>query len=193
MIVAEAPGQEEINHTVCGPIWGNDSIKIPMAIPLCGPAGRLAHQMLNYLDIEEGDYILSNATKTARFKEDGTVKTPTQSEVEADRSDLVLEIVKIQPKLLIAFGKIALWSLCYSGKIPMHDLKITKQCGKLHRFNYRISGFPYVDIPVLPILHPSAALRDKNDDRGYRTIIRESLQDNKQMILEHVQHQPCSK
>lgn len=187
MMIGEAPGRDEVGHKVDG---------ISMPIPFCGPSGRLLHEIMRWLDIHEGEFILTNVIKSGVFDSKGYTRTPTEEEMlgTADtttggREELIEEIRKVDPGFIILLGKVPLWTLSYYHKFSFDNLRITELNGKIHILELHVpvikegkAEIANRKIPMLPIYHPAAMLRDRNDKRGYKQQVCKALLKHREMI-----------
>ena len=190
-VIGECPGKEEIEHNIKGKDM-NDEVKIyPMPIPFCGKAGRLAHALLSWVTLREGEFILDNIINEQLTKENGYARVGDEKELKAAVPSLLKRIVKIDPKLIITFGKGPIWALCYRDKLPHYDLRIGHVAGKIHELEIPdVTEYLNIKCPVvvpkkykvLPLYHPSAVLRDKNKEKGYKDQISKIMKDNSEMI-----------
>jgi len=201
MIIAQCPGAEEVNHEEID----ENQEHVLMPIPLCGKTGRQAHKWFNWLGFVEGEYILTNiikhtctemktATRNRQQVEIEMSRPPTQEEIFNGLVTLKQEIAKVDPQFIITLGKEALWGLLYTESVPLEEFYITRYCGKLHEYKYDINEILYKipgvvihrKVQVLPLLHPSAVLRDltSTSPKGYKETVTKILQENKSLIEE---------
>ena len=132
MLVGEQPGE---NEDLAGK-------------PFVGPAGKLLHQALQAVNIDESKIYLTNAVK--HFKHQIIAgkkihKSPNIHEINACKPWLIAEITTIKPKLIICLGLTAAKSLISAG-FHMHA-----QHGKW--FTYNESQW------IMATYHPAAILR----------------------------------
>lgn len=192
MFIAQVPSAEEVGHYVIEKGTEKTSKnKIFMPIPLCGPAGQVLHNMLNWAGIMEGDFILTNIIKKGTFRP-GTdyVRPPTEDEILDDRQNLMKEIVKVNPKLIITLGKEALWALSYSEKCDLDELRIGKNVGVFHDLKVDnpmevlgLKGDGKADpitYKILPLYHPASVLRDETKE--YKNKMSQVMTQNKELI-----------
>jgi DNA polymerase len=175
MLIGEAPGKDEIRHEV-------EDVNMP--IPFAGVSGRLLHKILKWTDITEGDFILTNVIKTGIFDETGKTRPPREDELMGEspntkggRPSLLLEINKIQPKLIIMLGKTPLWTLFFYDKMGYEDIRMTSYVGKLQYLDVKPNK-----IPCLPLFHPAAILRDEDNSRGFKAATTKALLEHKDLI-----------
>ena len=126
LVIGEAPGEEEDKQ----------------GVPFVGPAGQLLDAMLKAIDLNRNKVFIANILKC---RPPGN-RDPKSVEVEACRSFLLQQIAFIQPKLILAVGRIAAQNLLLT------DTAIGKLRGPLHKM-------PDTDIPVLVTYHPAYLLR----------------------------------
>lgn len=177
------PGKEEANYHVKGVDWKGNKYDEAMPIPFCGGAGRVLHRMLNWADIREGEFILTNVCKNMLL--DGNkVRTPTEAELVESRPQLILEICKIDPNLIITLGLGPIWSLCYFEKESREELRMGKLNGTHHKLELSWFDNKIHTYTVLPLYHPSAVQRDETGERGYKEAVTKVMIDNKEMIGE---------
>lgn len=187
MVIGQSPTLEEVMHSV--EKENGDSVLMP--IPLCGQAGRLLHSMLSYTGLIEGDFILTNSVKFATLKNKNYVRPPSEKELLDSRHDVLTEIVKVNPKLIITLGKEPLWSLLFSDKTELEEFQISKYNGELQTLE--LNPLDYLDYPIqkqdikvtykiLPLFHPAAILRDTDGSRGYKKLVTEALLKNRELF-----------
>lgn len=125
LIVGEAPGAEEDAQ----------------GEPFVGPAGKLLDAMLASIDLARGDNVyLTNVLKS---HPPGN-RNPEPDEVAACRPYLLAQIELIQPKLILALGRLAAQSLLGT------DDTIGSLRGRLHTFQ---------GVPLVASYHPAYLLR----------------------------------
>lgn len=164
MIVGQSPGKDEATR-----IWDDPKTKraVRIPVPFCGVAGILLMSVLRSVGIEEGDYIMSNAVKFYPTADDGGLRAPTLDEIEASRDDLIREIMVLKPKLIIAFGVEAMWSLVYFGKQPLSTVKSLAQHGRVAEITYEMDGQTHT-VSVVMMFHPSYVRRQEvSGDREF--------------------------
>lgn len=127
LIVGEAPGAEEDQQ----------------GEPFVGRAGKLLDRMLFAIghDRQRNTYI----TNICKFRPPGN-RDPNSSEVALDRPILERQIELIQPRLIIALGKVAAHTLLGLGE-------------KLGTMRTRLHRYPGRELPVLVTYHPAYLLR----------------------------------
>ena len=125
LIVGEAPGAEEDAQ----------------GEPFVGPAGKLLDAMLASIDLARGDNVyLTNVLKS---HPPGN-RNPEPDEVAACRPYLLAQIELIQPKLILALGRLAAQSLLDT------DEAIGSLRGRVHTFQ---------GVPLVATYHPAYLLR----------------------------------
>lgn len=143
MLVGEAPGETE------------DKTGIPMT----GPSGKYFLAQLGQNGITTADCFITNVC-LCRPPDN---RTPYEREVDACSQWLALQINAVDPKVILAIGKVAAHKL-----IPDLDPKLKSS---------DIEGREYTP-PwlrgriVIPIIHPSAILRAPHKMEQYETTIR---------------------
>ena len=146
LVIGEAPGEEEDAQ----------------GVPFVGPAGQLFDAMLKAIDMDRNKVFITNALK-CRPPED---RDPKSTETASCRSFLIHQIELVQPKLILAVGRVA-----------AHDLlQINTAIGKLRG---SLQKMPDTDIPVLVTYHPAYLLRTPREKA-------KSWEDLKQVVL-HLQ------
>ena len=146
MIIGEAPGFEEDRH----------------GKPFIGRAGALLTKMLAAINLNrEKDVFITNVLK-CRPPEN---RNPNQTEAIACMPILNRQIRIIDPKAILALGRIAAHEL----------LNITESIGKLRAETHNYNG-----IPVIVTYHPAALLRNER----YKRPAWEDLQRLQQILRE---------
>lgn len=131
MIIGEGPGHDE-------DLSGQ---------PFVGRAGQLLDKMMAAIHLsKKTNVFISNVVKCRPPHN----RNPEQEETEACRSWLDAQIVLLQPKAILALGKVASHNL----------LGLTDTMSKMHGNFYEYRG-----IPVMPTYHPSALLRNQEMKR----------------------------
>lgn len=125
MFVGEAPGKEE-------DLQGE---------PFVGQAGQLLNKLLAHIKLKRSDVYIANILKSRPPNN----RDPQPDEVEKCIPYLHHQIEIIQPKLLVALGRIAAQNL-----LNMQD-SLSKMRSKL---------WSYRDIPLIVTYHPAAILRN---------------------------------
>ena len=127
VFVGEAPGeQEDLQGT-----------------PFVGRAGKLLDKILNAIDLTRDDVYICNVLKCRPPKN----RDPLPSEVEKCEPYMKTQLSLINPKLIVALGRVAACTI----------LK-TKESLK----NLRNQTFQYEGIDLLVTYHPAALLRNPN-------------------------------
>lgn len=140
MIVGEQPGDQEDQS----------------GLPFVGPAGEVLNAALAAAGIDRDAVYLTNAVKHFKWIPSSNGKTrihkkPSGGEMSACKPWLMAEIVRINPKIIIALGATAATALL--GRLP----KITAERGKL-------LSVPSLSAPVILSWHPAAILRSPNPE-----------------------------
>jgi DNA polymerase len=113
--------------------------------PFVGQAGLLLDQMLVALGMKRGDDVyIANVIKCRPPNN----RAPTPQEADACRPYLERQIELIQPKIIVALGKIAAMTLLNT------DASIASLRGRLHG---------YKEIPLVVTYHPAYLLRSPAD------------------------------
>lgn len=130
MMIGEAPGVEEEKQ----------------GKPFVGRAGRLLNSTLELLGWQRSDFYISNILKYRPRDAMGGTLTPTPEEIEKFRPSIEKEIEIVDPKLIVALGRIAMNGLGIEGSI-------STQRGQVIERNNR---------KILIVYHPAAILRNIN-------------------------------
>jgi DNA polymerase len=125
MLIGEAPGEQE-------DLTGE---------PFVGPAGQLLNEMLRTLRLRREEVYITNVLKS---RPPGN-RDPKPEEIAACEPFLKRQIALVQPKILLAIGRIAAQSLLKT------EASLSKLRGKVHR---------YETIPLVVIYHPAYLLRN---------------------------------
>jgi len=125
LIVGEAPGEEE-------DVQGE---------PFVGQAGKLLDAMLASIGLKRGDNVY--ITNVLKSRPPGN-RNPEPDEVAACRPYLLAQIELIQPKLILALGRLAAQSLLGT------DEAIGSLRGRVH---------PFQGVPLVATYHPAYLLR----------------------------------
>jgi DNA polymerase len=134
--------------------------------PFVGPAGRVLNQALADAGIERAQVYLTNAVKHFRWKPAPSGKrrlheTPTRGEVLACRPWLEAEVARVDARVVVALGAIAVNSLFDS------SVRLTSSRGQKLQWNGHIA---------VATLHPSAVLRAPDSaarDETFRGIVKD--------------------
>jgi DNA polymerase len=128
VLVGEAPGAEEDK----------------LGEPFVGRAGKLLDQILEAVDLNRGDGVyIANILKC---RPPGN-RDPQPSEVQQCEPHLVKQLHLIQPKLILALGRIAAQTLLRTSE------SLSRLRGHIH---------DYHGIPLMVTFHPAALLRNPN-------------------------------
>ena len=129
LLVGEAPGAEEDR----------------LGEPFVGQAGKLLDSMLAALDLKRGvNVYIANVLKC---RPPGN-RNPEPEEVAQCAPHLLRQIELIQPKLILAMGRVAMQALLHT------DATIASLRGRLHR---------YAGVPLVVTYHPAYLLRNLPD------------------------------
>ncbi|MGP1367753.1 MAG: uracil-DNA glycosylase [Treponema sp.] len=128
LIIGEGPGEEEDRQ----------------GLPFVGRAGQLLDKMLNAIELDRNaNCFIANIVKCRPPKN----RDPEPDECTSCRTFLDSQIDALQPKMILAMGRIASHNL----------LNTDSSLGRL-----RNSFYEYKNIPVLVTYHPSALLRNED-------------------------------
>jgi uracil-DNA glycosylase len=130
MIIGEAPGQHE-------DLQGK---------PFVGNAGLLLTEMLRAVGLSREDVFITNILKC---RPPGN-RDPKQDEVESCNDYLQRQLKLIQPKIILAVGRISAQTLLKT------DEPLSKLRDKKHAFN---------DTPLVVVYHPAYLLRTLSEKR----------------------------
>jgi uracil-DNA glycosylase family 4 len=133
MIIGEAPGSHEDKT----------------GKPFVGAAGKYMQAAIDKLGLTRDVYI----TNIIKCRPPGN-RDPSPQEKANCYPYLQKQIELIDPKVIITIGRHS-----FSSLIPDHQLKITKEEGKI--FHYETNQNTI--IPVIPMLHPAYMLRQKGN------------------------------
>ena len=132
LVIGEAPGADE-------DLKGE---------PFVGRAGKLLNSMLFSLNLQRKDVFIANILKCRPPKN----RDPKPDEVKACEKYLRQQIKLINPKIILALGRIAAQNL----------LKTTIPIGKMRGNSYQ---YPDSDLPVVVTYHPAYLLRSPTEKR----------------------------
>jgi uracil-DNA glycosylase family 4 len=132
LIIGEAPGAEEDKQ----------------GEPFVGRAGQLLDSMLAAMGLSRAEVFIANILK-CRPPEN---RDPRPEEVEACESYLSNQIKLIQPKIILAVGRIAAQNL----------LKVDTPIGKMRG---KLFEYPELKVPVVVTYHPAYLLRSPKEKR----------------------------
>lgn len=131
MIIGEGPGFEEDKQ----------------GLPFVGPAGQLLDKMLGAINLSrETNCYIANVVKCRPPQN----RDPNPEEGKACRGFLDRQISILKPKMILLLGRIATY----------HILDTAQGISTIHGqfFEYKTD---FATIPVMPIYHPSAVLRNE--------------------------------
>ena len=114
--------------------------------PFVGQAGLLLTAMLHALDLDRQTVYIANILKCHPPQN----RDPLPAEISTCTPFLDKQIAAIQPKLLVALGRVAAHYLLKT------DMPLGEMRGKWHS---------YTDIPLLVTFHPAYLLRNPQDKR----------------------------
>lgn len=130
MIIGEGPGQEEDR---CGE-------------PFVGPAGQLLGAMLRAAGKTRDSVYITNVVKCRPPSN----RNPNRTEIAACASHLNHQIQLLQPRLILAVGKVA------ANAVVGTDTSLARLRGRVHRHRQ-------FDIPIIATYHPAYLLREPAD------------------------------
>ena len=130
LVIGEAPGEQE-------DLQGE---------PFVGRAGQLLDEMLRAVGLSRQDAYIANILKC---RPPGN-RDPKPEEAAACRDYLQRQLALIQPKIILAVGRIAAQNLLAT------DTPIGRLRGRVHR---------YGDIPLIVVYHPAYLLRSLTEKR----------------------------
>ncbi|HVR97835.1 MAG TPA: uracil-DNA glycosylase [Thermoanaerobaculia bacterium] len=125
MLIGEGPGAEEDRQ----------------GLPFVGAAGELLTRMIQAIEMSRDDLYIANVVKC---RPPGN-RDPQPDEVAACRGYLERQIALVQPKVIVALGKVAAQTL----------LGTESPIGQMRGRWYRIQG-----VPAMVTYHPAALLRN---------------------------------
>ena len=96
-------------------------------------------------------------------------RKPTKREYTTCRDRLRNEIYLVDPELIITFGKQAAES------VLGHSVAITNEHGKMFKARMPARAIPYIEYPVMTLVHPSFVLRE-GDSSGWINKFAEGLE-----------------
>lgn len=132
MIIGEAPGAEEDRR----------------GEPFVGRAGKLLDEMLRAVGLDRSQAFIANILKCRPPNN----RDPASGEAAACRGYLERQIDMVNPRLILAAGRIAAQQLLHS------DLPVGRMRGRVHTLNHR-------QIPVVVTYHPAYLLRSPSQKR----------------------------
>lgn len=130
MVIGEAPGASEDQQ----------------GKPFVGRAGQLLTEMLKALGLNREEVFIANILKCRPPQN----RDPRPNEVESCEAFLRAQVSLLQPKIILAAGRIAAQNLLKT------DAPLARLRGKVHR---------YQDIPVIVVYHPAYLLRSPLEKR----------------------------
>jgi uracil-DNA glycosylase len=148
MLIGEQPGLQEDKE----------------GAPFVGPAGRLLDRALDEAGLDRGEVYLTNTVKHFKYEPRGKLrlhKRANAAEQEACRMWLAAELVRIQPKVIVALGAMAAQTVFGS------TFSVMRERGRWRSLGAGAAGFA--------TLHPSAVLRAPEDRRAelYRQLVHD--------------------
>ena len=137
MIIGEAPGRDEDRQ----------------GEPFVGRAGKLLNAMLEAMGFAREDVYIANILKSRPPKN----RDPRPEEVAACEPYLKRQITLINPKIILAVGRVAAQNL----------LKVDTPIGRLRgqRHEYPVSSEDMMRVPLVVTYHPAYLLRSPADKR----------------------------
>jgi DNA polymerase len=130
MLIGEAPGESEDQQ----------------GLPFVGKAGQLLTEMIRAMGLQRDEVFICNILKCRPPNN----RDPKAEEVHACGDYLQRQITQIQPRLIMAVGRIAAQQLLQS------DASLAKLRGTVHRLG---------KIPVIALYHPAYLLRSPLEKR----------------------------
>ena len=130
MFIGEAPGREE-------DLQGE---------PFVGRAGKLLNSMIAAMGMKREDIYIANILKSRPPQN----RDPTPEEAEACRPYLDRQIAMVQPRIIVALGKIAAQNL----------LRVDTPIGRMRGQRY---DYPGPKVPVVVTYHPAYLLRSPRE------------------------------
>ncbi len=124
MLIGEGPGAEEDRQ----------------GLPFVGPAGELLTKILNAIDVDRAQVYIANVVKCRPPLN----RDPEAEEVAACRGFLERQIELVQPRVIVALGRVAAQAL----------LATTEALGRLRGRWHTVRG-----VPTRATYHPAALLR----------------------------------
>jgi len=146
MFVGEGPGYEE-------DIQGR---------PFVGRAGQLLTKIIQAMKFSREEVYITNVVKCRPPNN----RTPQREEVETCKPYLLEQIKRIQPKVIVALGKVATDFFVPTG-LAMTDLR-----GNFYQFE---------NILVMPTFHPSYLIRNEGNKE-----IRKMVWEDMQKVMAHL-------
>ena len=118
--------------------------------PFVGHSGKLLEESLKEIGLKREDVYITNIVKR-RPPEN---RDPSLKEIEAYQPYLERQLEIIKPKIIVSLGR---FSLNYF----FPDLKISEAQGRI--FAYELGSETKFTVKILPIFHPAAAFRKKEN------------------------------
>jgi len=149
LFIGEAPGEEETEQLH----------------PFVGRAGRFFMELLTSLKLNRGDASYNNAClcRPTRTPNGRVInRQPTEFEIECCQPRLYNDVMKLNPLVIVTLGKPAFTAF-------FGDTKRLRDVVGIVRYWKRT--------PIVPTYHPSAVMRDRSGERGY-----------KKAVLSHIKH-----
>jgi len=119
--------------------------------PFVGNSGTLFNKMLHYIGLERSDVYVTNVLKCRTPNN----RDPKTVEINNCIPYLRLEILNLNPKIIVFVGKVAFYSYFGNNKLSMSRIK-----GKQIKVNNKI---------MIPIYHPAYILRNIDNE----TLVKE--------------------
>ena len=143
LVIGEAPGADEDRQ----------------GEPFVGPAGQLLNKMLQAIGLEREQVYIANILKCRPPNN----RDPRPDEVEHCERFLKRQVQLLQPKLILAFGRIAAQNLLKTNS-SLGQLR-----GKVHQYECgKESGdsdHTFSEVPVIVTYHPAYLLRSPKEKR----------------------------
>lgn len=130
LLIGEAPGQQEDLQ----------------GAPFVGSAGKLLTEMLRAIGLSRDEVYIANVLKCRPPNN----RDPKPEEIAACNAYLQQQIHLLQPRIILAVGRIAAHHLLQT------DASLGKLRGKVHKFN---------NIPLIVVYHPAYLLRSLPEKR----------------------------
>lgn len=163
VFVGEAPGFEE------------DKI----GKPFVGASGKLLEKWIDELGLDEKDYAILNVVKCIPLDKDGQIRRPTLEEIGICGEWLDIQLVLLEPKLIIALGHVA--SVYLTDKI---DWRMDRLVNKLFKTEIRIEGDWYI-FDVFCYYHPAFFLRSEKeyDLTKMKKVVLDKINEYKKVLI----------
>lgn len=130
LLIGEAPGEQEDKQ----------------GQPFVGVAGQLLTEMLRAIGLDRENIFITNILKCRPPNN----RDPHADEIKSCRNYLQRQLQLIQPKIILAVGRIAAQTLLDT------DASLAKLRGKVHHFN---------NTPMIVVYHPAYLLRSLSEKR----------------------------